>query len=121
MDVFIWSLTSSNFLTMFLGFTCRVEATSARNVKARNGEAPRVVSTRRRAHREIERTLDRLEPFVLIERLGVGGEADADPVHQVLAKLILLGVEGGEEQRAARVAHGEALALNSDPARRERF
>ena len=34
---------------------------------------------------------------------------------QHLAELGLLGVEGGDQERAARVAHGRALALHLHP------
>ena len=68
-----------------------------------------------------ERALHRLEPLLLVERLRVRGQADADAVHQVRPQLVLLRVERGDEQRAARVADGEPLALDRHPPRRQRL
>mmetsp|Transcript_9394 Transcript_9394/g.20553 ORF Transcript_9394/g.20553 Transcript_9394/m.20553 type:complete len:262 (-) Transcript_9394:561-1346(-) len=70
---------------------------------------------------EVEGALDGLEPVVLRERLCVGREARADAVHQVLAKLGLLGVKRRDQQRAARVAHREPLPLDGDPSGGERL
>jgi hypothetical protein len=69
----------------------------------------------RRRVLKLERGRDGAHAVVEFGR-HVGRQRDRDAVQQVLPQRAFLGVEGGDEQGAARVADGEAFALDDVPA-----
>jgi len=63
---------------------------------------------------EVENGVDGVNTLAQLEGLRIGRQSDGNTIEEMITKLSLIGIEGGNEEGLARVTEGETLTLDED-------